>query len=133
MPSGGKRPGAGRPPPDPTLVAEALALAAQSTPEDAADRLRERGKRVSAASIRNWQKGKHVAGYASAAASSGALSAPPPPPDPMPPPTDAERKVDELVAKSRTWRRVMGALADFAREHPAVAPALAAKLRGLNL
>jgi hypothetical protein len=58
---------------------------------------------------------------------------PPRAPAPDAPPTEADRKIDELVARSRTWRRVTETLAEFAREHPAIAPALAAKLRSLNL
>lgn len=45
-----------RPPPKPELVAEALRLAAETTPEDAAETLRAQGKKVSSRSIRVWQK-----------------------------------------------------------------------------
>lgn len=52
---------------------------------------------------------------------------------PLPPATENDRKVDALIAGSRTWRRVGEALARFARKHPAVAGDLAAELRGVNL
>ena len=51
----------------------------------------------------------------------------------LPPPTDNDRKVDELIATSRTWRRVCEALGRFARRHPSVAADLSSELRGLNL
>lgn len=88
MPRGGKRPGSGRPPKYPPEVqAEALRLAAETTPEEAADTLGTRGITVTSRQIRNWQDGKHVAGYTPSptpAAPSGTPAATPtPPPDPL--------------------------------------------------
>lgn len=129
----------GRPPKFSAEVqAEALRLAAETTPEEAAETMAARGTKVSSRQIRNWQDGRHVAADTRPAATPSpgpaSTAAPPAPPGPpLPPPTEAERKVDELVAKSRTWRRVCAVLGDFARENPAVAPLLAAKLRSLNL
>lgn len=86
MPRGGARPGAGapkgkgRPPPDPALVAEALRLAAETTPEEAAETLRGRGVKVSSRSIRVWQaKGLAQPAVAPPVASVAAAVAAPPP------------------------------------------------------
>ena len=55
-------------------------------------------------------------------------------PEPSPAPaSDADKKIDELIGRSRTWRRVGEVLAAFARRHPNVAGELAADLRSLNL
>ena len=56
-----------------------------------------------------------------------------PPPAPEAPATANDRKVDELVSQSRTWRRVCEALGRFAARHPEVAADLAAELRSLDL
>lgn len=50
-----------------------------------------------------------------------------------PPPTDADRKVDTLVARSRTWRRVQETLAEALAPYPEAARAAAAALRKLEL
>ncbi len=127
MPATGKP--RGRPPADLDFIRAALALAAKSTPEDAAEALQAQGHKVSSRTIREWQHGRNM-GKAGLDAAPKPSAAPTPP---EAPPTAADRKIDELIARSRTWRRVCEAFAEFAREHPAVAPALAAKLRSLDL
>lgn len=52
---------------------------------------------------------------------------------PRAPATANDRKVDELVSRSRTWERVCEVLAEFARRHPEIAQELADDLRGLDL
>ena len=56
MPAGRPRGGqhAHRPPPDPERVREALALAASTSPEEAAEKLTAAGRKVSSRSIRVW-------------------------------------------------------------------------------
>ena len=63
-----------------------------------------------------------------------AAPAPPPPAAaPRVPATANDRKVDELVSRSRTWERVCEVLAAFAQRHPEIAQELADDLRGLDL
>lgn len=106
--------GGGRPRADPAKVAQAVALVEHGdlTAEDAAAQVGIGGNTVRRA-----------------------MKAPPPPvaAPQLAPATDNDRKVDELISTSRTWRRVCEALARFARRHPTIAPDLAAELRGLNL
>jgi hypothetical protein len=131
-----------RNPPAPREIVErALRLAAQSTPEDAAEQLKREwkpGERrpPSWRTIRRWQHGMN--GQAAVAAEVLGLPtmAPPPTPAPAapePPPTDADRKVDELVARSRTWRRVQEALARALTPYPEAARAVAAELKRIDL
>lgn len=69
--------GRGRPPKfAPETQAEALRLAAETTPEDAAETMARRGVKVSSRQIRHWQEGKFVAGYKPAAAPPAATTAP---------------------------------------------------------
>jgi transposase len=57
----------------------------------------------------------------------------PPAAVPRAPATANDRKVDELVSRSRTWERVCEVLAAFAQRHPEIAQELADDLRGLDL
>lgn len=78
----------GRPPKFSSEVqAEALRLAAETTPEEAAETMAARGAKVSSRQIRNWLDGRHVAADTRPAAtpspgptSAAAPSAPPPDP-----------------------------------------------------
>lgn len=99
VPKRTNRPGQGRKPPDPALVKEAIDLSDRVSPEEAATKLREQGKKVSAASIRAWRKGRN--------------GAPPlPGTKPDPPTVIAERPPEGLtVLGRRLWyieRRIEG-------------------------
>jgi hypothetical protein len=118
---------AGRPPKDPALVAEALRLIdGGMSPQEAADAMKGR---ISYRTIYRAQEARRKA----APVSRPSKRAPPVTHAPIAPPTENDRKVDELIATSRTWRRVCEALGRFARRHPSVAADLSSELRGLNL
>lgn len=135
-PKAGKRgEGGGRPKADPAKVAAALALveAEGLSPVEAAARVGG----ISGNTVRRARDAAARAAEGGAPAPVVAAPRPRPTPRPeavaLPPPTDNDRKVDELIATSRTWRRVCEALGRFARRHPSVAADLSSELRGLNL
>lgn len=140
--------GMARPPPDPALVGEALALAAQTSPEEAAKTLCAAGRRVSSRSIREWQKGRNGA--------AAALAVEPAEPGPTwcqdrllelmneerpenraapleGPPTARDAEIDRLLSTSRTWLRVTQALGRALARYPDAARALACELRAVEL
>ena len=140
-----KRRGGTPPPRKPApreIVERALRLAAESSPEDAAAQLAKEAvpgqrKPPSSRTIRRWQHGMNGQRHVAAEVLGLSTMAPPPPSltpsAPEPPATDAELKVDKLVARSRTWRRVQEALARALAPYPEAARAVAAELKRIDL